>query len=93
MLRVVRRMLNVPIVAIVAAMGFIVGAIVAARHAKEKFLPVNYGHLDELLMLYMPVVVFSVAFNVQYHIFWQCFRQCVLLGGLGYGETPRAGIF
>ncbi|CAN8023260.1 unnamed protein product [Ixodes persulcatus] len=89
--RAAKRLVNVPIVAVVALIGYMVGRLTAKYDLKEKLLPVTDTHVSELLFLYMPVVMFTATFNLRYHLFWQCFRQCLLLGVGGLGE--RASIF
>ncbi|CAN7994795.1 unnamed protein product [Ixodes pacificus] len=88
--RAAKRLVNVPIVAVVALIGYMVGRLTAKYDLKEKLLPVTDAHVSELLFLYMPVVMFTATFNLRYHLFWQCFRQCLLLGVGGLGE--RAGV-
>ncbi|XP_040360430.1 sodium/hydrogen exchanger 10-like [Ixodes scapularis] len=78
--RAAKRLVNVPIVAVVALIGYMVGRLAAKYDLKEKLLPVTDAHVSELLFLYMPVVMFTAAFNLRYQLFWQCFRQCLLLG-------------
>ncbi|KAL3225586.1 hypothetical protein MRX96_025730 [Rhipicephalus microplus] len=82
-LRMVKRVINLPVVAITVAWGFLAGWLVNRYGDKETFLPVTDANVGELLHLYMPVLVFTVTLNVRYHIFWRCFWQCVLLGGVG----------
>ncbi|KAL3225590.1 hypothetical protein MRX96_025734 [Rhipicephalus microplus] len=79
----VKRVINLPVVAITVAWGFLAGWLVNRYGDKETFLPVTDANVGELLHLYMPVLVFTVTLNVRYHIFWRCFWQCVLLGGVG----------
>ncbi|KAH9366818.1 hypothetical protein HPB48_010148 [Haemaphysalis longicornis] len=88
-MRMMKRLVNMPVVAITVLWGFVSGWLVSRYGNKEAFLPVTEGHVSELLRLYMPVLVFTVAFNVRYHLFWRCFWQCVLLGGLGLGACSR----
>ncbi|XP_050050276.2 sperm-specific sodium:proton exchanger-like [Dermacentor andersoni] len=82
-LRMVKRVINIPVVAVTVLWGFLAGWLVSQYGDKETFLPVTDAHVGELLHLYMPVLVFTVALNVRYHIFWRCFWQCVLLGAVG----------
>ncbi|KAH6924758.1 hypothetical protein HPB50_023793 [Hyalomma asiaticum] len=82
-LRMVKRLINVPVVAVTVLWGFLAGWLVSRYGDKETFLPVTDGQVGELLHLYMPVLVFTVTLNVRYHIFWRCFWQCVLLGAVG----------
>ncbi|KAL1429427.1 hypothetical protein MTO96_002474 [Rhipicephalus appendiculatus] len=82
-LRMVKRVINLPVVAITVLWGFLAGWLVNRYGDKETFLPVTDANVGELLHLYMPVLVFTVTLNVRYHIFWRCFWQCVLLGGVG----------
>ncbi|XP_037526033.1 sodium/hydrogen exchanger 10 [Rhipicephalus sanguineus] len=82
-LRMVKRVINLPVVAVTVLWGFLAGWLVNRYGDKETFLPVTDANVGELLHLYMPVLVFTVTLNVRYHIFWRCFWQCVLLGGVG----------
>ncbi|XP_049511311.1 uncharacterized protein LOC125939859 [Dermacentor silvarum] len=82
-LRMVKRVFNVPVVAVTVLWGFLAGWLVSRYGDKENFLPVTDAHVGELLHLYMPVLVFTVTLNVRYHIFWRCFWQSVLLGAVG----------
>ncbi|XP_037505366.1 sodium/hydrogen exchanger 10 [Rhipicephalus sanguineus] len=78
--RALRRIVNIPVVAVVVAIGFVAGRMVSTYDLKEKLLPVTDAQIRELLFLYLPVLMFTSAFNLRHHLFKQCFWQCVLLG-------------
>ncbi|XP_037569727.1 sodium/hydrogen exchanger 10 [Dermacentor silvarum] len=78
--RALRRIVNIPVVAVVVAIGFVAGRLVGKYDLKEKLLPVTDAQIRELLFLYMPVLMFTAAFNLRHHLFKQCFWQCVLMG-------------
>ncbi|KAH6937262.1 hypothetical protein HPB50_026230 [Hyalomma asiaticum] len=78
--RALRRFVNIPVVAVVAALGFGAGHLVSKYDMKEKVLPVTDLQIRELLFLYLPVLTFTGSFNLRGHLFRQCFWQCVLLG-------------
>lgn len=81
-----KRVMTVPVVAITVAWGFVSGSLVNHYGLKEIFMPVTERHINELLTLYMPVLVFTVAFNLRCHLFRRCVWQCILLGVIGFGE-------
>ncbi|XP_064475653.1 uncharacterized protein LOC135389548 [Ornithodoros turicata] len=81
--RMTRRVVNVPVLAVIVVWGFFTGVLVNKYGSKECFLPVTDFHINELLVLYMPVLVFTVAFTIRYHLFKGAFWQCCMLGGVG----------
>ncbi|XP_064478693.1 sperm-specific sodium:proton exchanger-like [Ornithodoros turicata] len=83
--RAMKSVVNIPIVAVVVALGFGAGFLVSKYDVKETLLPVTDNHVQELLFLYMPTMVFTAAFSLRYHLFWQCFYQCSLMGVAGLG--------
>ncbi|XP_065296300.2 sperm-specific sodium:proton exchanger-like isoform X1 [Dermacentor albipictus] len=78
--RALRRFVNIPVVAVVVALGFGTGRLVGGYNLKEKVLPVTDLHIRELLFLYLPVLAYTGSINLRGHLFRQCFWQCVLLG-------------
>lgn len=88
MCRALKRVANVPIVAVVVFLGFILGRVVAEKDVKEQLLPVTDAQVGEMLFLYLPVLIFTATFSLRYHLFWQCFWQCALLGVGGLCELP-----
>ncbi|XP_077557852.1 sperm-specific sodium:proton exchanger-like [Haemaphysalis longicornis] len=78
--RALRRVVNIPVVAVLVLLGFSSGRLVSSYDLKERVLPVTDAQIRELLFLYLPLVMFTGAFNLRYHLFKQCFWQCVLLG-------------
>ncbi|XP_077493567.1 sperm-specific sodium:proton exchanger-like [Amblyomma americanum] len=83
LLRMMKGVVNIPVVAVTVLWGFVAGLLVDRYGYKESFLPVTNFHVGELLHMYMPVLVFTVALNLKYHLFWHSFWQCVLLGAVG----------
>ncbi|KAK8757748.1 hypothetical protein V5799_004621 [Amblyomma americanum] len=78
--RALKRIVNIPVVAVVVGIGFAAGRLVSRYDLKENLLPVTDAQIRELLFLYLPMLMFTGAFNMRYHLFKQCFWQCVLLG-------------
>ncbi|KAH9370799.1 hypothetical protein HPB48_006316 [Haemaphysalis longicornis] len=78
--RALRRIVNIPVVAVIVALGFGAGRLASTHNLKERLLPVTDAQIRELLFMYLPVLVFTAAFNLRHQLFRQCFWQCVLLG-------------
>ncbi|XP_064455454.1 sperm-specific sodium:proton exchanger-like [Ornithodoros turicata] len=83
LLRVSLRMVNIPVIAVIVVSGFFSGMAVDRYHLKEQMLAITDYHINELLILYMPVLVFTVSFSTRYHMFRKCFWQCCILGCVG----------